>query len=108
MLLTRSRQNTKISFVGSIGHATCFSFYATKTITTGEGGMITTDNPDWAKRMRTLRLHGVNRDAWERENDENFWEYDINEPGYKYNTTDINSAMGIEQLKKARQVKRSP
>jgi dTDP-4-amino-4,6-dideoxygalactose transaminase len=91
----------KGKYVGTIGHATCFSFYATKTITTGEGGMITTENPDWAKRMRALRLHGVTRDAWEREKNENFWEYDVTELGFKYNTTDINSAMGIEQLKKA-------
>jgi perosamine synthetase len=88
-------------YVGTFGDATCFSFYATKTITTGEGGMITTDNADWAKRMRILRLHGVTRDAWERENAENFWEYDVVEPGFKYNPTDIGAAMGIEQLKKA-------
>jgi perosamine synthetase len=87
--------------IGTIGHATCFSFYATKTITTGEGGMITTENSDWAERMRLLRLHGVTRDAWKRENTDNFWEYDVVEPGFKYNTTDINSAIGIEQLKKA-------
>ncbi|MFH0976893.1 MAG: DegT/DnrJ/EryC1/StrS family aminotransferase [Spirochaetota bacterium] len=91
----------KNRFVGTIGHATCFSFYATKTIATGEGGMLTTENSEWATRTRLLRLHGVTRDAWERENDENFWEYDVVEAGYKYNTTDINSAMGIEQLKKA-------
>ncbi len=89
------------NYVGTIGHATCFSFYATKTITTGEGGMITTGNSEWAERMRLLRLHGVTRDAWKRENSDNFWEYDIIEPGFKYNTTDINSAIGIEQLKKA-------
>lgn len=88
-------------YVGTFGDATCFSFYATKTITTGEGGMITTNNADWSKRMRILRLHGVTRDAWERENSENFWEYDVVEPGFKYNPTDISSAMGIEQLKKA-------
>jgi dTDP-4-amino-4,6-dideoxygalactose transaminase len=88
-------------YVGTIGDVTCFSFYATKTITTGEGGMITTNNRDWAKRMRSLRLHGVTRDAWERETGENFWEYDVAELGFKYNTTDINAAMGIEQLKKA-------
>ena len=88
-------------FIGTIGHATCFSFYATKTLATGEGGMICTGNEEWAKRIRLLRLHGMSRDAWERENSENFWEYDVVEQGYKYNTTDINSAMGIEQLKKA-------
>jgi dTDP-4-amino-4,6-dideoxygalactose transaminase len=98
-----SKYNGK--YVGTIGNATCFSFYATKTITTGEGGMITTDNPEWAKRMRSLRLHGVTRDAWEREKSENFWEYDVAELGFKYNTTDMNSAIGIEQLKKADKLK---
>ncbi|MBN2403546.1 MAG: DegT/DnrJ/EryC1/StrS family aminotransferase [Spirochaetes bacterium] len=88
-------------FVGTIGDATCFSFYATKTITTGEGGMISTENREWAERMRLLRLHGVSRDAWERETAENFWEYDVVELGFKYNTTDLASAIGLEQLKKA-------
>lgn len=89
----------KDRFIGTIGDATCFSFYATKTITTGEGGMVTTGNTEWAKRMRSLRLHGVTRDAWERETGENFWEYDVAELGFKYNTTDMNSAIGLEQLK---------
>lgn len=91
----------KNKMIGTIGNITCFSFYATKTITTGEGGMATTGNGEWAERMRLLRLHGVTRDAWTRENTVNFWEYDVTEPGFKYNPTDINSAIGIEQLKKA-------
>ncbi len=86
--------------VGTIGDLTCFSFYATKTLTTGEGGMICTGNEDWARRMGVLRLHGVNRDAWERHNSSRFWQYDVEETGYKYNTTDIAAAIGIEQLKK--------
>jgi dTDP-4-amino-4,6-dideoxygalactose transaminase len=86
--------------VGTIGDFTCFSFYATKTLTTGEGGMICTGNADWARRMSVLRLHGINRDAWERHNSSRFWQYDVQETGYKYNTTDIASAIGIEQLKK--------
>ncbi len=88
------------SKVGTIGDFTCFSFYATKTLTTGEGGMICTGNADWARRMAILRLHGINRDAWERHNSSRFWQYDVQETGYKYNTTDIASAIGIEQLKK--------
>lgn len=92
--------------VGTIGDITCFSFYATKTITTGEGGMATTDNTEWANRMRLLRLHGVTRDAWIRENANNFWEYDVIEPGFKYNPMDISSAMGIEQLKKTDEMQR--
>jgi len=87
--------------IGTIGDITAFSFYATKTITTGEGGMATTDNPEWAERMRILRLHGISKDAWKRYTKEGSWEYDVLENGYKYNTTDINAALGLAQLKKA-------
>lgn len=86
--------------VGTIGDITCFSFYATKTITTGEGGMITTGNREFAERIRRLRLHGITKDAWNRYSDKGSWEYDVSEPGYKYNITDIASAIGIEQLKR--------
>lgn len=87
--------------VGSIGDITCFSFYATKTVTTGEGGMITTGNDLFAERMRKLRLHGISRDAWNRYSDKGSWRYDVDEAGYKYNPTDMASAIGIEQLKKS-------
>jgi len=87
--------------VGSIGDITCFSFYATKTLTTGEGGMITTGNDLFAERMRKLRLHGISRDAWNRYSHKGSWRYDVDEAGYKYNPTDISSAIGIEQLKKS-------
>ena len=87
--------------VGTIGDITCFSFYATKTLTTGEGGMITTENPEWADRMKRLRLHGITKDAWNRYSDKGSWEYDVSEAGYKYNITDIASAIGVEQLKKS-------
>ncbi|MBN1496652.1 MAG: DegT/DnrJ/EryC1/StrS aminotransferase family protein [Spirochaetes bacterium] len=90
--------------VGSLGGDACFSFYATKTITTGEGGMVCTDSDERAGRMRTLRLHGIDRDAWQRHNSSRFWQYDVVEAGYKYNTTDIASAIGIEQLKKAEKI----
>ena len=86
--------------VGTIGDITCFSFYATKTLTTGEGGMVTTENSDWADRMRRLRLHGITKDAWNRYSEKGSWEYDVSEAGYKYNITDIASAIGVEQLKK--------
>lgn len=86
--------------VGTIGDITCFSFYVTKTLTTGEGGMITTGNTEWADRMRRLRLHGITKDAWNRYSDKGSWEYDVSEAGYKYNITDIASAIGVEQLKK--------
>lgn len=86
--------------VGTIGDITCFSFYATKTITTGEGGMITTDNDEYAERMRIMSLHGISKDAWKRYTAEGSWRYDILFPGYKYNLTDIAAALGVEQLKK--------
>jgi dTDP-4-amino-4,6-dideoxygalactose transaminase len=86
--------------IGSIGDITCFSFYATKTITTGEGGMATTDNPDWANKMRMLSLHGISHDAWNRYGAEGSWYYEILSLGYKYNLTDIAASLGLEQLKK--------
>ena len=86
--------------IGTVGDITCFSFYATKTITTGEGGMATTDNPEWADRMRMMSLHGISKDAWKRYSSEGSWYYEVFAPGYKYNLTDIAAALGIEQLKK--------
>ena len=90
----------KKKMIGTIGDITCFSFYATKTLTTGEGGMITTENNEWAERLKRLRLHGITKDAWNRYSDKGSWEYDVSEIGYKCNMTDIASAIGIEQLKK--------
>ncbi len=90
----------KKKMVGTIGDITCFSFYATKTITTGEGGMITTHNHELAERIRRLRLHGITKDAWNRYSEKGTWQYDVAEAGYKYNITDIASAIGVEQLKK--------
>ena len=86
--------------IGTIGDITCFSFYATKTITTGEGGMATTENPEWAARMRMMSLHGISHDAWKRYTKEGSWFYEVLSPGFKYNLTDIGAAIGIEQLKK--------
>jgi dTDP-4-amino-4,6-dideoxygalactose transaminase len=86
--------------IGTIGDITCFSFYATKTITTGEGGMATTENPEWAARMRMMSLHGISHDAWKRYAKEGSWYYEVLHPGFKYNLTDIAAAIGIEQLKK--------
>jgi perosamine synthetase len=79
---------------------TCFSFYATKTLSTGEGGMATTNNSNYAKNMKINRLHGISRDAWDRYTIKGAWRYDIVDNGNKYNTTDINSSIGIVQLKK--------
>jgi perosamine synthetase len=86
--------------VGTLGDITCFSFYATKTMTTGEGGMATTENSEWAERMRILSLHGISRDAAKRYTPEGSWYYEIWYPGYKYNLTDMASALGIPQLRK--------
>ena len=79
---------------------TCFSFYATKTLSTGEGGMATTNNPDYAKSMKINRLHGISKDAWDRYTTKGSWFYEIVDNGNKYNTTDINAALGLVQLKK--------
>lgn len=88
----------KGKMVGSIGDITCFSFYATKTLTTGEGGMITTEDAELADRMRILSLHGISRDAWKRYSAEGSWRYEILEAGYKYNLTDLQAALGLAQL----------
>ncbi|QQS05315.1 MAG: DegT/DnrJ/EryC1/StrS family aminotransferase [Fibrobacterota bacterium] len=87
--------------VGSIGDITVFSFYATKTLATAEGGMVVTDDETFAKRIKVMRLHGFNRDAWDRYNSPKAaWYYEIVAPGYKYNMPDICAAMGIHQLAK--------
>ncbi len=82
-------------------HAVAFSFYATKTITTAEGGMLTTDSDEIAERVRIMALHGISKDAWKRYTAEGSWYYEIIAPGFKYNMTDIAAAMGLAQLKKA-------
>jgi perosamine synthetase len=79
----------------------CFSFYANKTITTGEGGMAVTDRPDLADRMRLMSLHGLSHDAWNRYTTSGSWDYQIVAPGFKYNLTDIAAAIGIHQLARA-------
>jgi perosamine synthetase len=86
--------------IGSSGDLTCFSFYATKPIATGEGGMICTNNDRWAERCRVMSLHGISHDAWKRYSAEGAWYYEIVAPGYKYNLTDIAAAMGLAQLAK--------
>lgn len=90
--------------IGSLeSDATVFSFYATKTITTGEGGMIVTRDARLAERCRVMRLHGISRDAFDRyRSSKPAWHYEVIAPGFKYNLTDIASAIGIQQLKKAR------
>jgi dTDP-4-amino-4,6-dideoxygalactose transaminase len=86
--------------IGSISELTCFSFYATKPLTTGEGGMITTDNGEAAARIRLMRLHGIERSVHDQAGSNGSWGYSIREVGYKYNFTDIQAALGIVQLAK--------
>lgn len=86
--------------VGAIGPVTVFSFYATKNMTTGEGGMLTTNDADLAERVRVLSLHGISADAWKRYSKEGSWFYEVLYPGFKYNMTDIQAALGLHQLAK--------
>jgi dTDP-4-amino-4,6-dideoxygalactose transaminase len=89
-------------FVGTDGDAGVYSFYATKTITTGEGGMVVTDRDEVAARIRIMRLHGIDRDIWNRYTEPGAsWKYDVVAAGYKYNMTDLAAAIGRVQLKKA-------
>lgn len=93
---------TSRGYAGTLGDAGVFSFYATKTMTTGEGGMVTTNDDALAKRMTVMRLHGMDRTTWDRYTSPRAsWEYDIIEPGFKFNLPDVLSAIGREQLKKA-------
>jgi dTDP-4-amino-4,6-dideoxygalactose transaminase len=86
--------------IGTFGDITCFSFYATKTLATGEGGMVTTENDEWADRIRMQRLHGISKDAWKRYSKKGSWHYDVMDAGYKYNMTDLQAALGLAQLRK--------
>ena len=93
---------TKNGYAGTLGDAGVFSFYATKTITTAEGGMVTTNNEDISKRIQIMRLHGIDRPVWNRySSDKASWEYDVIESGWKCNLPDVLSAIGREQLKKS-------
>lgn len=86
--------------VGTLADMTCFSFYVTKPLSTGEGGMMTTENDEWADRARILRLHGMSKDAYKRYSGHGSWFYEVTDAGFKYNMTDIQSSIGISQLKK--------
>jgi len=84
--------------IGSIGDATCFSFYVTKNLVTGEGGMVTTTHDDWADKIQVMGLHGLSRGAWKRYSDEGFKHYQVIAPGFKANMTDMQASLGIHQL----------
>ena len=90
-------QNKKI---GSFGNPTAFSFYPTKNMTTVEGGVVTTNDAEIAEKLRVLSLHGISKDAWKRYSSEGQWYYEVHHLGYKYNFTDLQAALGIQQLKK--------
>jgi dTDP-4-amino-4,6-dideoxygalactose transaminase len=87
-------------WVGTLADLTAFSFYANKNITTGEGGMLTTDNEEYADRARIMSLHGISKDAWKRYSSTGSWYYEILQPGYKYNMTDIAAGLGLHQLQR--------
>lgn len=84
--------------IGTMSDFTAFSFYVTKTLATGEGGMLTTSNPEYAERIAIMTLHGISRDAWKRYSAEGSWYYEVLQAGYKYNMTDIAAAIGLHQL----------
>lgn len=86
--------------VGSVATTTAFSFYATKNLTTGEGGALVTNDPEMAERIALLSLHGMNRDAWKRYADTGSWYYEIAAPGFKYNLSDVLAAIGLGQLER--------
>lgn len=93
---------TKLGFAGTIGDVGVFSFYVTKTITTAEGGMVCTKNPELAKRMTIMRMHGMDRTTWDRyTSPKASWEYDIVAPGYKFNLPDVLAAIGCCQVDRA-------
>jgi dTDP-4-amino-4,6-dideoxygalactose transaminase len=85
---------------GLFSDCVAYSFYATKNLTTGEGGMVTTHDENLAEKMKVLCLHGLTRDAWNRYGDRASWSYEVVEPGFKYNLSDVQSALGIHQLRK--------
>jgi dTDP-4-amino-4,6-dideoxygalactose transaminase len=96
----RGHQIGSDAIAPGVRRATAFSFYATKNLTTGEGGMITTSDDDLAARMRVLTLHGMDRDAWKRYTAEGSWRYDVTAAGFKANMSDLCAALGIHQLRR--------
>jgi dTDP-4-amino-4,6-dideoxygalactose transaminase len=90
----------KGKLVGTLADITAFSFYVTKPLATGEGGMLVTDNAAWAERAQIMSLHGMSHDAWKRHTAEGSWFYEVVAPGFKYNMTDVAAALGLRQLTK--------
>jgi perosamine synthetase len=98
---SRVMENGETRFTGTIGRLGVYSFYATKTITTGEGGMLVTNDAALAERARLMSLHGISKDAWKRYSAAGSWYYEVVEAGYKYNLTDVAAALGLVQLRRA-------
>lgn len=92
--------------IGSIGDITCFSFYATKNLTTGEGGMITTSDAQLADRIRKMSLHGMSKNAWNRYSEKGVWYYEVEDAGFKYNMTDLQASFGLIQLRKLEEMQK--
>jgi dTDP-4-amino-4,6-dideoxygalactose transaminase len=92
--------------VGSFGSLACYSFYVTKNIVTGEGGMVVTDRAEYANKIKVLALHGMSKDAWKRYSDEGFKHYQVVYAGFKYNMTDLQASLGIHQLPRIERYRR--
>jgi len=86
--------------VGTLGEFGCFSFYVTKNVVTGEGGLVLAKTPELASRVKVLSLHGMNKDAWKRFGSDGYRHYQVTECGFKYNMTDLQAAIGIHQLRR--------
>jgi dTDP-4-amino-4,6-dideoxygalactose transaminase len=94
----------KGQMIGTVGDATVFSFYVTKPLATGEGGMLVTASEEMEKRIKVMRLHGIDKDVWDRyRSDKPKWYYEVVAPGFKYNMSDLVAAIGIHQLRKVDQ-----
>lgn len=92
--------------IGTTGDLSCFSFYATKNITSAEGGMITTEDDSLAAKIAVASLHGMDRDAWKRYDSSGSWFYEIHDTGFKYNLSDVHAAIGLAQLRRADELMR--
>ncbi|MGB6561836.1 MAG: DegT/DnrJ/EryC1/StrS family aminotransferase, partial [Candidatus Binataceae bacterium] len=97
----RHLEDRGMTRIGTIGDLSCFSFYATKNITSAEGGMVTTEDDALAERIAVASLHGMNRDAWKRYDRSGSWFYEIHDTGFKYNLSDVHAAIGVAQLARA-------
>lgn len=98
---SRQLEGRGLTKIGTIGDLSCFSFYATKNITSAEGGMITTEDDALAAKIAVASLHGMDRDAWKRYDRSGSWFYEIHDVGFKYNLSDVHAAIGLAQLRRS-------